>query len=211
VRAFGLNRAEMMFREGAYLETPVLPSLLGTEASGEVESVGQGVNEFAPDDIVSTIPAFSMTQYGVPGDTAIVPAHAVVKHPTSLSWTEATSIDRSARDKGGDQQGEQASRYPTARLTAAIEHAVIVGEMRILAQASDPKRRSHGAASRAEHGTDQQHRHTLPGRGGEHVSERRHPIGKLHARRFKQPVIRHLNPDPISGVRLAAAGSVVNP
>jgi len=43
-------------------------------------------------DAVSTIPAFSMNQYGVYGDAAIVPAHAVAKHPASLSWAEAAAI-----------------------------------------------------------------------------------------------------------------------
>jgi NADPH:quinone reductase-like Zn-dependent oxidoreductase len=37
VKAIGLNRAEVMFREGHYLETPVLPSKLGYEAAGVVE------------------------------------------------------------------------------------------------------------------------------------------------------------------------------
>jgi NADPH2:quinone reductase len=41
VRALGLNRAEAMFRPGAYLETPNLPARLGYEASGEIEAVGQ--------------------------------------------------------------------------------------------------------------------------------------------------------------------------
>ncbi|MBW4024033.1 MAG: zinc-dependent alcohol dehydrogenase family protein [Proteobacteria bacterium] len=92
VRAIGLNRAESMFRLGAYLEEPQLPSKLGYEAAGEIEAIGEGVTGFAVGDAVSTIPAFSMTQYGVYGDAAIVPAHAVVKHPASLSWSEAASI-----------------------------------------------------------------------------------------------------------------------
>jgi NADPH:quinone reductase-like Zn-dependent oxidoreductase len=33
-----------------------------------------------------------MTEYGVYGDAAIVPAHAVVEHPSSLSWSEAAAI-----------------------------------------------------------------------------------------------------------------------
>ena len=33
VEAIGLNRAEVMFRNGAYLETPQLPSRLGYEAA----------------------------------------------------------------------------------------------------------------------------------------------------------------------------------
>lgn len=36
VEAIGLNRAEVMFRNGAYLETPQLPSRLGYEAAGVV-------------------------------------------------------------------------------------------------------------------------------------------------------------------------------
>ena len=92
VHALGLNRAEAMYRAGAYLEQPNVPSRLGYEASGVVEAVGTGVTGFKMGDVVSTIPAFSMNQYGVYGDTTIVPAHAVAKHPTSLSWAEAASI-----------------------------------------------------------------------------------------------------------------------
>jgi NADPH:quinone reductase len=92
VRALGLNRAESMFRSGAYLETPGLPAKLGYEAAGEIEAIGPGVSGFAVGDAVSTIPAFSMTHYGVYGDAAIVPAHAVVRHPANLSWSEAAAI-----------------------------------------------------------------------------------------------------------------------
>jgi NADPH2:quinone reductase len=92
VRALGLNRAESMFRRGIYPEVAVLPAKLGYEAAGEVEAVGEGVTGLAPGDIVSTIPAFSMNQYGVCGEVAIVPATAVVKHPASLSLAEAASI-----------------------------------------------------------------------------------------------------------------------
>src|SRR5262245_49919017 len=89
VKALGLNRAESMFRRGQYLEEPELPSKLGYEASGTVESVGPDVNGFKPRDAVSTIPAFSQGKYGVYGDLAVVPAAAVAKHPPSLSWTDA--------------------------------------------------------------------------------------------------------------------------
>jgi NADPH:quinone reductase-like Zn-dependent oxidoreductase len=92
VRALGLNRAEAMFRSGAYLEAPTLPARLGYEAAGEVEAVGPGVTGFAVGDAVSTIPSFSMNQYGVYGDAAIVPVHAVARHPASLSWSEAAAI-----------------------------------------------------------------------------------------------------------------------
>jgi NADPH:quinone reductase-like Zn-dependent oxidoreductase len=91
VRAIGLNRAEAMFRSGAYLEAPILPASLGYEAAGVIEAVGPGVSGFAPGTPVSTIPAFSMNQYGMYGDEVIAPARAVVAHPPSLSFAEAAA------------------------------------------------------------------------------------------------------------------------
>ena len=48
VHALGLNRAEAMYRAGAYLEQPNVPSRLGYEAAGVVEAVGSGVSDFKP-------------------------------------------------------------------------------------------------------------------------------------------------------------------
>ena len=42
VQALGLNRAEAMFRSGAYLEVAQLPSRLGYEAAGVVDAIGAG-------------------------------------------------------------------------------------------------------------------------------------------------------------------------
>jgi NADPH2:quinone reductase len=92
VEAIGLNRAEVMFRRGQYLEQPRFPSRLGYEASGVVDAVGPGAEGFSIGDRVSTIPAFSMVQYGVYGESAIVPAHAVAAYPDNLSAAEGTSI-----------------------------------------------------------------------------------------------------------------------
>jgi NADPH:quinone reductase-like Zn-dependent oxidoreductase len=92
VKALGLNRAESMFRSGQYLEQATFPARLGYEAAGTVEAIGKGVTGLAVGDAVSTIPAFSQNTYGVYGDTATVPAAAVAKHPSSLSWTEAAAI-----------------------------------------------------------------------------------------------------------------------
>jgi len=93
VEAIGLNRAEVVFREGKYLERAVnFPSRIGYEASGIVEAIGQGVKDFKPGDKVSTIPAFSMAKYGVYGDAAIVPAAAVAHYPDNLDKFQATAI-----------------------------------------------------------------------------------------------------------------------
>jgi NADPH:quinone reductase-like Zn-dependent oxidoreductase len=92
IHALGLNRAESMFRRGQYLEEPKFPARLGYEAAGTVAAVGPGVGGFKVGDAVSTIPSFSLNAYGLYGDLANAPAHAVVHHPASLSWVEAAAV-----------------------------------------------------------------------------------------------------------------------
>ncbi|WP_334108601.1 zinc-dependent alcohol dehydrogenase family protein [Methylobacillus sp.] len=92
VKAIGLNRAESMFRSGAYVVGPTFPgSGIGYEASGIIESVGAGVTGFAAGDAVSVIPAFMMNDYAMYGEQVVAPAFAVVKHPVGLSWEEAAA------------------------------------------------------------------------------------------------------------------------
>jgi len=92
VAAIGINRAEVMFRQGQYLETPQLPSRLGYEAAGIVDAVGPGTSGIKIGDRVSTIPSFSIGAYGVYGESAIVPAYAVAPYPKSLSSIEGAAI-----------------------------------------------------------------------------------------------------------------------
>ncbi len=78
VIAIGLNRTEVAFRAGRYLGLPeTFLSTLGDEAAGIVNAIGAGVSEFQIGDRVSTIPTFSMKQYGVYGESAIIPANAI--------------------------------------------------------------------------------------------------------------------------------------
>ena len=92
VQAIGINRAEVMFRNGAYLEVPELPSRLGYEAAGIVEAVGAGVTAIKVGDRVSSLPAFSMGQFGVYGEHAIVPVEAVAKIPDAFSMQQGSAI-----------------------------------------------------------------------------------------------------------------------
>lgn len=92
IHALGLNRAESMFRRGQYLEDPKFPARLGYEAAGTVAAVGPGVQGFKVGDAVSTIPAFSLNEYGLYGDLANAPVHAVTHHPASLSWIDASAV-----------------------------------------------------------------------------------------------------------------------
>jgi NADPH:quinone reductase-like Zn-dependent oxidoreductase len=92
VEAFGLNRAETLFRQGLYLQRPKLPSRLGYEAAGVIDAVGPDVSGLQVGDRVSTIPGFSMRKYGVYGESAIVPAAVAATYPQNLSAAEGTAI-----------------------------------------------------------------------------------------------------------------------
>ena len=92
VHAIGLNRAEAMFRRGQYLETPELPARIGYECSGTVTAVGDNVKHIKVGDAVSTIPNFSMNQYGAYAEVTNMPVTAVTHHPENLSWQQATSV-----------------------------------------------------------------------------------------------------------------------
>ena len=43
VEAIGLNRAEVLFRQGQYIVQPDLPARIGYDAAGTVEAIGDGV------------------------------------------------------------------------------------------------------------------------------------------------------------------------
>src|SRR6202161_2892995 len=92
VKAIGINRAESMWRNDKYVESPIFPAGLGYEAAGIIDAVGKDVADFAVGDIVSTIPAFSLNKYSAYGEVILAPDHAVVKHPESLSFIEAASV-----------------------------------------------------------------------------------------------------------------------
>ena len=53
VKAIGLNRVDSMFRSGYFSEQPIFPSMLGFEAAGIIESVGEEVKGLVPGDVVS--------------------------------------------------------------------------------------------------------------------------------------------------------------
>lgn len=91
VRSIGLNRAEVMFRNHAYLQEAVFPSRLGYEASGIVTKVGADVTGFTEGDKVSLIPPHDIARWGAYGEMVNAPARYVVRHPDSLSFEAAAA------------------------------------------------------------------------------------------------------------------------
>ncbi|KAG1398288.1 hypothetical protein G6F59_013504 [Rhizopus arrhizus] len=92
VKAIGLNRAEVIFRNGAYLQQAQFPSRLGYEAAGVVEAIGSAVDGFSAGDAVSVVPPLDIARWGTYGELANVPARLVVKHPASLGFEQAAAV-----------------------------------------------------------------------------------------------------------------------
>ena len=94
VEAIGLNRAEVMLREGIYHERPVFPSRIGYEAAGVVEAVGAGVTGVKEGDRIATVPSFalSQTRQGVYGESATVPAEIARPYPAHLTPAEGAAL-----------------------------------------------------------------------------------------------------------------------
>jgi NADPH2:quinone reductase len=93
VEALALCRADVLWREGSYVEDPVLPAQIGYDAAGVVQSVGPEVKTVKPGDRVSTVPACSLVDYGAHGEEIVYPETALFAHPPDLSPEEASSVN----------------------------------------------------------------------------------------------------------------------
>ena len=92
VEAVGLNRGESMYYHGFYMEKTNLPSGLGYEALGRVIAVGPGVDPALVGKRFGTIPGFSMSQYPVLAEKAVVPASVLAAVPDSFSAAEGAAV-----------------------------------------------------------------------------------------------------------------------
>jgi len=92
VEAVGLNRSEAMFRAGRYPTKPALPTLIGYEACGIVEALGEGVEGFAVGERVNALPMYPLGTYGVWAEQAIVPARCLLPAPEGLTPAEAAAV-----------------------------------------------------------------------------------------------------------------------
>lgn len=88
VRAFGLNRMDLLQREGRYLLPPQAPTTLGVEFSGTVESIGSEADRaFKVGDEV-----FGLAYGGAYAEYIAVSTSTLIHKPDNLSWEEAAGI-----------------------------------------------------------------------------------------------------------------------
>ncbi len=87
VRAAGLNFAEIMARQGLYLDAPKPPCVVGYEASGVVEQVGSEVTEFQIGDRV-----IAMIQFGSHAELIAAAVDEVLPMPANMSFEQAAAL-----------------------------------------------------------------------------------------------------------------------
>ncbi len=87
VAAAGVNRPEVMQRQGKYPPPPGAPSILGLELSGTIVAVGEGV-----DDAQIGQPVCALVAGGAYAEYAVAPFGQCLPVPAAVSMTEAAAL-----------------------------------------------------------------------------------------------------------------------
>ena len=87
VKAAGLNFAEVMARMGLYPAAPKPPCVVGYEASGVVDALGEGVTGIAVGTRV-----LAMTHFGAHADVITMPAAQAVVMPDAMTFEEGAAL-----------------------------------------------------------------------------------------------------------------------
>jgi len=91
VAAGGVNRADLMQRQGLYPPPPGAPPYPGLECSGRVRAVGEGVTDWRPGDEVCALLAG-----GGYAEQVVVPAGQVLPVPGKVGVTRAAAFPETA-------------------------------------------------------------------------------------------------------------------
>jgi len=87
VKAAGINFADTMARTGLYPDAPPLPCVVGYEVAGEIESVGEGVEDHKPGDRV-----FAGTRFNGQAELVTVRSDMAYPLPGKLSFEEGAAF-----------------------------------------------------------------------------------------------------------------------
>ncbi|WP_460536728.1 NAD(P)H-quinone oxidoreductase [Chitinimonas naiadis] len=87
VRAAGINRADIVQREGRYPPPPGASPLLGLEVAGDVEDMGEDVTGFLPGEAV-----FGLVAGGGYAEFALLETACAIKKPEWLSYEAAAGL-----------------------------------------------------------------------------------------------------------------------
>jgi len=87
VEAFGLNYADVMARLGLYEDCPPLPTVLGYDVIGTIETIGNEVTETKVGDRV-----VALTRFGGYAEYAVTDARAIAKVPSDMAVGVGTAL-----------------------------------------------------------------------------------------------------------------------
>jgi len=87
----GLNPVDWKIQAYGIFAT-VYPAILGSDAAGEVEAVGEGVTQFKKGDKVFHQGGLSGDHHGTFQEYAVVPAEIVPRLPANISFDQAASL-----------------------------------------------------------------------------------------------------------------------
>ncbi|KAJ7769102.1 quinone oxidoreductase [Mycena maculata] len=87
VKAFGLNRLDIMQRDGYYPPPPGSSTILGVEFSGQIAAIGADVMQWKVGDEV-----LGLTGGGAYAEFLVVLSTHLMHKPPHLSWAQAASI-----------------------------------------------------------------------------------------------------------------------
>jgi synaptic vesicle membrane protein VAT-1 len=87
VEAAGINFADLLARSGVYPDAPPPPCVVGYEVAGEVESVGDGVEDFKPGDRV-----MAGTMFNGQAELVAVPADQVIPLPERYTFEQGAAV-----------------------------------------------------------------------------------------------------------------------
>lgn len=87
IKAFGLNRMDIMQRQGGYPVPPGASEILGVEFSGTVAKVGEAASQWKEGDEV-----FGLVPGGAYAEFVAVSETHLMRKPARLSWVQAASV-----------------------------------------------------------------------------------------------------------------------
>ena len=156
VKAIGVNFPDGLLVEGKYQARPQCPFAPGSEISGEIIALGDGVSEFAPGDRVLAL----TTSFGAYAEKIALPATAVYRMPASMDFESGAALlaatgtaHHGLRQRGRLQAGETLVVLGAAGGTgiAAVQIGKAIGA-RVIAVCSSEEKLAFAKSQGADDG-----------------------------------------------------------
>jgi NADPH:quinone reductase-like Zn-dependent oxidoreductase len=90
VQAVGLSWSDVLWRQNLDAEQARLPAGMGSELSGTIAALGEGVDDLELGTPVASFPASTANRYPTWGDLVLMPRYALTRYPEVLSPLQAS-------------------------------------------------------------------------------------------------------------------------